>query len=123
MNLFWIIIAFLIILQAKVIRDIIAFRYSWSILTRLPEWLQRWLRDDDETDLESISVFDGWHVADGMVIAPAWVLVMWFYLESFIWALISYGPFWIVFYQVFNVFYHYIYMLPEYRENPWFRKG
>jgi hypothetical protein len=142
--LFWIILTFIIILEAKVLRDIIAFRFSWSILTKLPAWLQRWLRGHSflrirfgvpikfdfistnlvqGTDLNTdINVFDGWHVSDGFIIAPAWILAMWFYLESFLWALISYAPFWIVFYQAFNWQYHWLWMLPEYRENPWKRK-
>jgi len=120
--LIWVIIAFFIILEAKVLRDVIAFRFVFSILTLLPKWLRDWLTDGKRVLYQRTSVFDGWHVADAMMIAPAWVLAMWFYLESFIWALVSYAPFWVVFYQLFNWQFHFIWMLPEYRENPWKRK-
>lgn len=119
--LFWIIITFIIILEAKVLRDVIAFRFSWSILTTLPDWMQEWLQGSRPNLNEQQSVFDGWHFADALIIAPAWILSMWFYLQSFWWALLSYVLFWIIFYQAFNWQYHWLWMLPQYRENPWKR--
>lgn len=117
----WIIIAFLIALEAKVLRDVIAFRFVFSWLTLLPRWLRDWLTDGKRVFYQGRSVFDGWHVADGLVIASGWVLSMWLYLGNFWWALLTYAPFWIVFYQLFNIQFHWLWMLPEFRESPWKR--
>lgn len=123
MKLIWILTAFFIILEAKLIRDIIAFRFVFSILTLLPVWLRGWLTDGKRIYYRKLSSFDGWHVADALVIAPGWILIMWNYLGGFWWALFSYVPFWVVFYVVlFNFQFHWLWMLPEYRENPWFRR-
>lgn len=119
----YIIIAFFIVLEMKVLRDVIAFRYSRSLLTHLPRWMQRFLRSF-YVQIEHYwmeSVLDGWHFADAIMIAAAWILAIWQYSGSWWWAFGSYPVFWVVFYQAFNWQYHWLWMLPEWRESPWRR--
>jgi len=119
----YILLAFFIVLEFKVIRDIVAFRFSRSILTKLPLWLKKWLTQNQRLYTLRTSSFDGWHVSDAIIIGVPYVLAIWMELKAFWLALATYPLFWIVFYVLlFNVQFHWLWMLPEFRENPWKRQ-
>ena len=108
----YILFGLFIILVMKTVRDVISFRYDISIFTRLPGWIQEFINDPED----KYGSFDGWHVADALIIAVSWILIMWFFIGSFWKALATYIIFWIIFYQLFRFFYHWLFTLPEYRD-------
>jgi len=113
-----IIIVYLIILELKTIRDIILFRFSISILTLLPKWLQQFLKGSyNNYDITMrANVFDGFHLTDGTIITGSFALMM--YLKYGLITMLWTTPvFWIIFYPVlFNFNYHYVHTLKAFRD-------
>ena len=118
-----ILIAFFVILELKVIRDIIAFRFEWSWLDRLPDWFKNWLRKPFyRSRLDLTRSFDGWHCADAGIIMVAWFLSWFFWAGDWAPGVITYPLFWVVFYQAFNFQYHWLWIRPMFRERWLFRE-
>lgn len=104
----------------KALRDIIQFRFEWSIFDNIKwKWLRKYLKD---TNPNAPMAFDGWHQSDGAVVlfplaliiycgnrliyqAPWWKAVIAFLVAAF------------VFYMIFNLLYHYLLMKKEFRGN------
>lgn len=116
------IICYLIVIpSAKALRDIISFRFTWSIFDNAPDWLRKWLVANKPGQ---IFPFDGWHQTDGIVVlAPLALLCYWikrffdYFGFSFPWwlAIIGFVIVAICVYVAFNLNFHYLFMKREYR--------
>lgn len=109
---------FIVVVFFKALRDIIKFRFKWSIFDNIKrKWLRDYLLDENP---KAPSAVDGWHQADGGVVLFPLALILY-------WAnrLIYHAPWWQVvialflfawfFYVVFNFLYHYLLMKKDYK--------
>jgi len=102
----------------KALRDIIKFRFHWSIFDNIKwKWLRDYLLDQNPNAPRAV---DGWHQADGGVVL--FPLALLFYWGN---RLIFHLPWWQViiallfaawfFYVVFNFLYHHLFMKKEFK--------
>jgi hypothetical protein len=104
---------FVFVVFLKALRDIIKFRFKWSILDNIKKkWLRNYLLDKNP---KAPTAVDGWHQGDGgVVLFPLALIIYWGN------RLIYHAPWWQVgialfliswlFYIVFNLLYHYLLM-------------
>lgn len=106
---------------SKALRDIILFRFEYSIFSDWPEWIRNFLIGKNK----HCRVCDGFHFSDGLIIQLPAVFILVF-LNSLVfglswwWIFPQWALFFLLFYNAwFNILYHYILMKPEYkgREN------
>jgi hypothetical protein len=111
------IVLYLIIGFLKATRDIILFRFTWSIFSEWPQWIRNFLTGLNR----SCRICDGFHLADGLIVQlPAMgILIL---LNVFIYGISQWWvlPQWVVFFVLFyngwfNNLYHYILMKKQYR--------
>lgn len=100
-------------------RDIISFRFEWSILDDITwQWLKDYLLDQLPEAPES---FDGWHQLDGLyLLIPMATLLYWgnyfiFHFALWILVLIYLGFTFLVAYPLFTYGYHHFFMKPEFK--------
>lgn len=126
MKSLWLILAWVFVYElvfwGKLIRDLILFRFKWSILDNLPEWFKLFLLGKLEGQPRAV---DGFHLADGlMVMAPFTFIAYLLNVYRFQYSLfgsylvpvaIAAAVFWVLFYPIrFNLFYHFFFMKKEY---------
>jgi len=101
----------------KAVRDIILFRFEWSILSDLPAWIRNFLLGKNRR----CRVCDGFHLTDGIIIQlPAlFILAL---LNPLVfglawwWIFPQWAAFFLLFYLAwFNPLYHYILMKREFK--------
>lgn len=109
---------FVVAVFFKAVRDIIKFRFHWSIFDNIKwKWLRNYLTDGNPNAPRAV---DGWHQADGgLVLAPMLLILYWgnrFIFHAPWWQLIVALFFagWI-FYIIFNFLYHYLFMKKEFK--------
>lgn len=109
---------FLFVVFFKALRDIIQFRFQWSIFDKIKiKWLRDYLLDQNP---KAPRAFDGWHQSDGGVVL--FPLALFFYWGNRLFYQI---PWWQgvialflvswLFYVVFNRLYHHLLMKKEFR--------
>lgn len=116
---FWVVL--LVMVLAKSLRDVDLFRWTISWFSMLPDTWEYWLR-------RGIGVIDWFHISDGILVAAPVIYIFYLHFErlSFVkmkkpslWkVLLYYGIFWLIFYTLFNMLYHLVWTLPEYRDYP-----
>lgn len=117
LGLAWFILIFLQVGFSKAIRDIILFRFEYSILSDLPAWIRNFLLGKNRR----CRVCDGFHLTDGVIIQlPALFLLA--LLNPLVfglawwWIFPQWAAFFLLFYLAwFNPLYHYILIKPEFR--------
>lgn len=109
---------FIFVVFFKALRDIIRFRFEWSIFDNIKiEWLRDYLLDQNPGAPRAV---DGWHQSDGVVVLfPLALIIYWGN------RLIYHAPWWQViialfliswlFYIVFNLLYHHLLMKKEFK--------
>jgi uncharacterized membrane protein len=102
----------------KALRDIIQFRFEWSIFDNIKwKWLRDYLTDNNPN---APRAFDGWHQSDGAVVLfPLAVITYWgnrFIYHAAWWkVIIAILLIAFVFYMLFNFLYHRALMKKEFR--------
>jgi len=97
----------------KAIRDVISFRFLWSVFVRLPRWLLLFLTDTDPD--APFPSWDGWHAADGCLMMTPLALILW--LLGLKWWMVLAGTAvgWCAFYAIFNLLFHNWLMRPKHK--------
>jgi len=103
----------MVILMAvlKALRDVELFRWEVSIFGLLPVQLQDAL-------CYGWSVIDWFHITDALIIAIPLVFIFKQFSGSYKKAILYYIPFFVIFYQIFNLFYHVVFTLPAHWDLP-----
>lgn len=108
----------IVVVFFKALRDIIKFRFEWSIFDNIKwKWLRKYLTDMNPN---APAAFDGWHQSDGAVVLFPLALIFYWgnrlvYHAAWWKVIIAFVLIAFVFYMIFNFLYHYALMKKEFR--------
>lgn len=109
---------YLIVIFFKALRDIINYRFKFSVFTYLPGIVKNYLLDKTYGVQNSI---DGWHQSDGATqMFPLFFIFIWgnyWYFDLSLWLLIIiYLAAMVIYYLLFNFFFHWLFMKKDKRD-------